>query len=507
MKKNHSIPLVSPANMSNTNAISNSNSNLEAPIKKRFFGTDGIRGQVGINPITPDFMLKLANATGNILRKNFPGKKPTVLIAKDTRVSGYMLESALQAGFCASGVDVILCGPLPTAGAAYLTRALRLQLGVVISASHNPYMDNGIKFFSENGDKFSDVLELQIEAALEQPLLCETQQLGKVKRLEDAIGRYVEFCKSTFNGANLKGMRLVVDCANGAAYQVAPLILHELGAEVISIHHQPNGYNINVECGATHCDSLQTAVLQYRADLGIALDGDADRVQIVDAEGKLYTGDELLFLLAKYYQQHYQQTLNAHKTQGVVGTLMTNLGIEQALKNHGINFIRANVGDRYVLEQLKKNEYWLGAEGSGHIITLDKHSTGDGMIAALQVLAAIQTLGPLPEFFKQQQVHIHQQVLLNVNLPYKLDWQTLPNFSAHVAKHQQASLENLDYRILIRNSGTEPKLRIMVESLSKTKAQSLAQEFVDLCKQDLQDLQTIQKLQTAPSLEKSHTNS
>ncbi len=429
---------------------------------RKYFGTDGIRGKVGIDPITPDFMLRLAHATGRILRQTYD--KPKVLIAKDTRVSGYMFESALEAGFCSAGVDVILCGPLPTPGVAYLTRALRLQLGVVISASHNPFDDNGIKFFCTQGNKLADETELAIEAMLAQNMMCEQLRPGKVKRLDDAIGRYVEFCKSTFEHHNLHDFELYIDCAHGAAYQVAPMVFTELGAKVQAYANQPNGLNINDHCGAVHPDYLQHHMAQdmpklatSRANiLGLSLDGDADRLQVMDEQKRLYTGDELLYVLAMYYRA------KRAKINGVVGTLMTNAGVEHALKMQGIHMVRAQVGDRYVLEKLKQHDCILGAEGSGHILCLDKHSTGDAIISALQVMSAIKTLGPLADILAD--VQMHHQKLTNITLPKKIDWQSLTHFKQKVddaihAMGQQG-------RILIRNSGTEPKLRIMVEASS-----------------------------------------
>jgi phosphoglucosamine mutase len=322
--------------------------------KKKYFGTDGIRGEVGKAPIIPDFIMRLGYAAGTVLKQAAPaGERCTVLIGKDTRVSGYLLEAALEAGFSAAGVDVMLCGPMPTPGVAYLTKALRLSAGVVISASHNPYQDNGIKFFSPEGDKLSDASELAIEAALDQPLACvSSKYLGKAFRLDDATGRYIEFCKSTFPAAlNLRGLKLVVDCANGAAYQSAPNVFHELGAEVISIGVEPNGRNINDGCGATAPAALVAKVKEHQADLGIALDGDADRLQMVDSTGRLFNGDELLYVLAK------DQVEQGVQLGGVVGTLMTNAAIEHAIKALGLQFERANVGDRYVLEQLKKHQW------------------------------------------------------------------------------------------------------------------------------------------------------
>jgi phosphoglucosamine mutase len=426
--------------------------------KKKYFGTDGIRGEVGKAPIIPEFIMRLGYAAGTVLKQAAPaGERCTVLIGKDTRVSGYLLEAALEAGFSAAGVDVMLCGPMPTPGVAYLTKALRLSAGVVISASHNPYQDNGIKFFSPEGDKLSDASELAIEAALDQPLGCvSSKYLGKAFRLDDATGRYIEFCKSTFPAAlNLRGLKLVVDCANGAAYQSAPNVFHELGAEVISIGVEPNGRNINDGCGATAPAALVAKVIEHQADLGIALDGDADRLQMVDSTGRLFNGDELLYVLAK------DRVDRGLKLGGVVGTLMTNAAIEHAIKALGLQFERANVGDRYVLEQLKKQQWTLGGEGSGHLLCLDQHSTGDGTVAALQVLAAMRKQGKsLAELLYG--VNVFPQVLLNVKITSGYDWQADTKVIEAVSSIT-AQLGNAG-RVLIRVSGTEPVLRVMVEA-------------------------------------------
>jgi phosphoglucosamine mutase len=416
--------------------------------KKKYFGTDGIRGEVGKAPIIPDFIMRLGYAAGTVLKQAAPaGERCTVLIGKDTRVSGYLLEAALESGFSAAGVDVMLCGPMPTPGVAYLTKALRLSAGVVISASHNPYQDNGIKFFSPEGDKLSDASELAIEAALDQPLGCvSSKYLGKAFRLDDATGRYIEFCKSTFPAAlNLRGLKMVVDCANGAAYQSAPNVFHELGAEVISIGVEPNGRNINDGCGATAPAALVAKVKEHQADLGIALDGDADRLQMVDSTGRLFNGDELLYVLAK------DRVEQGVQLGGVVGTLMTNAAIEQAIKALGLQFERANVGDRYVLEQLKKYQWTLGGEGSGHLLCLDQHSTGDGTVAALQVLAAMRKQGKsLAELLHG--VNVFPQVLLNVKVASGYDWQADTKV-VEVVNSITAELGNAG-RVLIRASGT-----------------------------------------------------
>lgn len=443
-------------------------------MKKQYFGTDGIRGEVGKFPIVPELMTRLGYAAGIVLSRNTKaGERCKVLIGKDTRISGYLLEAALEAGFAAAGVDVMLCGPMPTPGVAYLTKALRLSAGVVISASHNPYQDNGIKFFSANGDKLDDDFELAIEAELEKPMGCvSAEELGKAFRLDDAAGRYIEFCKSTFPGdLNLKGLKLVVDCANGAAYHTAPHVFHELGAEVIPIGVHPDGRNINDGCGATAPAALIAKVKAEGADLGIALDGDADRLQMVDASGRLFNGDELLYVLAK------DRLDRGQKIGGVVGTLMTNLAVEQALKNLGIGFERANVGDRYVLELLKQKSWIIGGEGSGHLLCLDQHSTGDGTIAALQILAAMsQNKKSLAQLLDK--VQIFPQVLLNVKFKPGYDWKQDQALKQQITE-VESNLRNIG-RVLIRASGTEPLLRIMVESEDAELAMRSAQSIADL---------------------------
>jgi phosphoglucosamine mutase len=440
--------------------------------KKKYFGTDGIRGEVGKAPIIPDFIMRLGYAAGTVLKQAAPaGERCTVLIGKDTRVSGYLLEAALEAGFSAAGVDVMLCGPMPTPGVAYLTKALRLSAGVVISASHNLYQDNGIKFFSPEGDKLSDASELAIETALDQPLSCvSSEYLGKAFRLDDATGRYIEFCKSTFPAAlNLRGLKIIVDCANGAAYQSAPNVFNELGAEVISIGVEPNGRNINDGCGATAPAALVAKVKEHQADLGIALDGDADRLQMVDSTGRLFNGDELLYVLAK------DRVEQGVQLGGVVGTLMTNAAIEQAIRGLGLQFKRANVGDRYVLEQLKKHQWTLGGEGSGHLLCLDQHSTGDGTVAALQVLAAMRKQGKsLAELLDG--VNVFPQVLLNVKVAPGYDWQA-DSKVVEAVNSITAQLGNAG-RVLIRASGTEPVLRVMVEAKELEQAKSCAKTIV-----------------------------
>lgn len=435
---------------------------------RQYFGTDGIRGTVGQPPITPDFVLRLAHAVGRVLKKT--EKRPTVLIGKDTRISGYMLESALESGFNSAGVDVVLLGPLPTPGVAYLTRAQRASLGVVISASHNAFPDNGIKFFSAQGTKLSDEWELAVEAALEEaPVWADSAQLGKARRLSDAAGRYIEFCKSTFaHDLSLRGLKLVVDAAHGAAYQVAPNVFHELGAEVSSIGCAPDGLNINQGVGATHPQALIDAVKAKGADYGIALDGDADRLQLVDANGRLFNGDELLYLMVR------ERVARGEKPQGVVGTLMTNKAVEVALRRQGIEFVRAKVGDRYVLEELEKRGWLLGGEGSGHLLALDRHTTGDGIVSALQVLQACQRSGKtVGELLAD--VTLFPQTLINVRLREGQDWQSN---AALKTETQRAEAELGDAgRVLIRASGTEPLVRVMVEARDAAQAEACARRL------------------------------
>lgn len=440
-------------------------------MSRKYFGTDGIRGTVGQFPITPDFVLRLAHAVGRVLKQS--ESRPTVLIGKDTRISGYMLESALESGFNSAGVDVVLLGPLPTPGVAYLTRAQRASLGVVISASHNPFADNGIKFFSAQGTKLSDEWELAVETVLEEPpQWVDSATLGKTRRLYDAAGRYIEFCKSTFpHHLTLKGMKIVVDAAHGAAYHIAPKVFHELGAEVISIGCTPNGLNINHQVGATHTEALVESVKENHADLGIALDGDADRLQIVDANGTLYNGDELLYLLAD------DRITRGKMVSGVVGTLMTNMAVEIALKKRGVHFVRTKVGDRYVLEELEKNHWFLGGESSGHLLVLDKHTTGDGLVSSLQVLEALKRSG---KSLAQQLggLTLFPQTLLNVRLDASQaghDWKNNAKL-AQVTREVEEELGNAG-RVLIRASGTEPLLRIMVEAQDAQRAQNGAERI------------------------------
>lgn len=435
---------------------------------RQFFGTDGIRGTVGHSPITADFVLKLAHAVGRVLKRT--EAKPTVLIGKDTRISGYMLESALESGFNSAGVDVVLLGPLPTPGVAYLTRTQRASLGVVISASHNPFDDNGIKFFSAQGTKLPDAWELDVEAMVaEAPVWVDSTNLGRSRRLEDVAGRYIEFCKSTFsNNLTLRGLRIVVDGANGAAYNIAPKVFHELGAEVISIACAPDGLNINKACGATHPEALIDAVKAHRADFGVALDGDADRLQLVDAQGRLFNGDELLYLMA-------DDRLCRHEAvPGVVGTLMTNMAVEVALKARGVAFVRAKVGDRYVLEELEKNHWLLGGEGSGHLLALDKHTTGDGLISALQVLqTSVRSGKSLATLLSD--VVLFPQTLINIRLKPGQDWQASPNLESETRAVETELGQS--GRVLIRASGTEPLVRVMVEARDGALAKACAQRI------------------------------
>jgi phosphoglucosamine mutase len=445
-------------------------------MSKKYFGTDGIRGRVGEYPITPDFVMRLGYAAGKVLtsaKSNLAkGARPAVLIGKDTRISGYMLEAALEAGLSAAGVDVLLTGPMPTPAVAYLTRALRAQAGIVISASHNPYYDNGIKFFSSTGTKLPDDIEHAIETELDKPVLVmESVDLGKARRIDDAAGRYVEFCKSTFpNDLDLRGLKIVLDCAHGATYHVAPDVFHELGAEVIAIGNKPDGLNINKDVGSTHPQALQQAVVKEKADLGIAFDGDGDRVMMVDAEGNLLDGDQLLYIIA--LGLYAKGKLKG----GVAGTLMTNLALEHALQKHQIPFARAKVGDRYVLELLNEKNWKLGGENSGHILTLDKHTSGDAVIAALQVLHVLKLSGKtIGELGKQ--LTLYPQVLINVTTKSKLDLETAQIQDA--VKKAEATLNGMG-RVLLRASGTEPKIRVMVEGQDNKLVQKLAEEIAEV---------------------------
>ncbi|MGL1832693.1 phosphoglucosamine mutase [Rhodocyclaceae bacterium SMB388] len=436
---------------------------------RKYFGTDGVRGLVGEAPITPEFVMRLGYAAGLALvrRENLPhGERPAVLIGKDTRISGYMLEAALESGFAAAGVDVMLAGPVPTPAVAYLTRALRLQAGVVISASHNPFYDNGIKFFSAEGAKLPDSVEIEIEEHVDQPMGCvESTKLGKARRIEDAAGRYIEFCKSTFpNELDLRGMKIALDCAHGAAYHIAPSVFHELGAEVHSVGVEPDGLNINDGVGATRPESLRNAVLASGADIGIALDGDGDRLVMVDAAGEIYDGDKLLYVIAA--DRKAQGRLD-----GVVGTLMSNLGFEHAIGRLGVPFDRAKVGDRYVLELLQSRGWRLGGENSGHIICLDWHTTGDAIVSALQVLSALkrhrQTLADACG-----DLVFYPQKLVNVRLASGFDWRADPAIDA--ATRVAVSELGDSGRVLLRPSGTEPLLRVMVEGRDASQVGRLA---------------------------------
>jgi phosphoglucosamine mutase len=446
---------------------------------RQYFGTDGIRGTVGQAPITPDFVMRLAHAVGRVLKKT--EARPTVLIGKDTRISGYMLESALESGFNSAGVDVVLMGPLPTPGVAYLTRTLRASLGVVISASHNPFADNGIKFFSAKGTKLSDEWELAVEAELEQPpVWAASADLGRSRRLDDASGRYIEFCKSTFsNDLTLRGLKIVVDGAHGAAYLVAPKVFHELGAEVISIGCAPDGLNINHEVGATHPQALVAAVKAHGAHYGVALDGDADRLQLVDADGRLFNGDEILYLMVKERLSRggtSESKRSGETVPGVVGTLMTNMAVELALRARAVELVRAKVGDRYVLEELEKRGWLLGGEGSGHLLALDKHTTGDGIVSALQVLQACVRSGKsLAELLSD--VTLFPQVLINVRLKPGQDWKSNARMEQET-RAVEAELGDTG-RVLIRASGTEPLVRVMVEARDAVQAKVCAQRIAD----------------------------
>jgi phosphoglucosamine mutase len=437
---------------------------------RKYFGTDGIRGTVGQAPITPDFVLRLAHAVGRVLKQS--EARPTVLIGKDTRISGYMLESALESGFNSAGVDVVLLGPVPTPAVAYLTRAQRASLGVVISASHNAFADNGIKFFSALGNKLPDAWEQAVEVALEEaPVWADSANLGKTRRMDDAAGRYIEFCKSTCSHLfTLKGLKIVVDGANGAAYHIAPDVFHELGAEVVCIGCTPDGLNINKGVGATHPQALVAAVREHGAHYGVALDGDADRLQMVDASGRLFNGDELLYLIAA------DRISRDVDVPGVVGTLMTNMAVEVAFKRKGVKFVRAKVGDRYVLEELERHGWVLGGEGSGHILVLDRHTTGDGLVSALQVLHACVDSGKTMAQLLAD-VTLFPQTLINVRLRPGQDWKT----NTELADETRAVETELGEsgRVLIRASGTEPLLRIMVEARDAAQAQSCAQRLVD----------------------------
>lgn len=445
---------------------------------RKYFGTDGVRGRVGTSPIAPDFVMRLGYAAGKVLVEDAAsrgalkaGVRPAVLIGKDTRISGYMLEASLEAGFSAAGVDVCLVGPMPTPAVAYLTRALRLQAGIVISASHNPYYDNGIKFFSAQGTKLDDALEAKIEAGIDIPMGCvPSAELGRARRIDDAAGRYIEFCKSTFpNEHDLRGLKIVVDCAHGAAYHIAPHVFHELGAEVSAIGAEPNGLNINKEVGATSTRALSSAVLAQQADIGIALDGDADRLIMVDAEGRTYDGDQLLFAVVRSRLRH-------GPVAGVAGTLMSNLALEHALAGLNVPFARANVGDRYVMEMLTEKGWLFGGENSGHILCLDRHTTGDGIISALQVLNALREEGgDLGSLLGR--LTLYPQELINVPFAKGFSWSDHPAILA-ARQAVESSLKG-EGRVLLRASGTEPLLRVMVEGRDAERVRSAAETLAE----------------------------
>ncbi|MBE0439914.1 MAG: phosphoglucosamine mutase [Gammaproteobacteria bacterium] len=439
---------------------------------RRYFGTDGIRGRVGDGPINPDFVLKLGWAIGRVFAKEGHSK---VLIGKDTRISGYMFESALQAGLSAAGVDVYLLGPMPTPAIAYLTRTFHAQAGIVISASHNPYHDNGIKFFSGEGTKLPEKIELEIEAMMDKPLVTvESAKLGKAHRVADAAGRYIEFCKSTVDSKiDLAGLKIVVDCANGATYHIAPDVFRELGADVVVMGAEPDGLNINQNCGSTEPRLLQAAVLENQADLGLALDGDGDRIIMVDHRGELVDGDEILFIIAR------AQKNAGHGQSAIVGTQMSNLGLEQALDKLGMQLHRAKVGDRYVMEMMRQQGGLVGGEASGHIICLDKTSTGDGIVAALQVLAEVQSSGhSLHEL--RSAVTKYPQTLVNVRINKMVEFRSNPAI-ANAVKAVEAELGD-EGRVLLRPSGTEPVIRVMVEGKDATLTNQLANQLAETIK-------------------------
>lgn len=441
-------------------------------IRRKYFGTDGVRGEVGGPVINAEFALRLGYAAGRVLAREHAvrgGTRPQVVIGKDTRISGYMLESALEAGLSAAGIDVLLAGPVPTPAVAYLTRALRLVAGIVISASHNPYQDNGIKFFSAQGMKLPDEIEADIEAALDEPLGCVSSEgLGRARRMGDAQGRYIEFCKSTFpNDLDLNGMSIVIDAAHGAAYNIAPHVFRELGAEVHAIGVHPDGFNINKGVGALHPELLAKEVKARGAQLGIALDGDADRLQMVDGDGRIYNGDELMYAIVR-------ERMQRGKVEGVVGTLMTNFGFEHEMKRLGVGFDRANVGDRYVLEQMQSRGWLYGGESSGHLLCLDCHSTGDGIVAALQVLTALRRNSvSMADWVRD--LRMYPQKMINVPLTPGLDWKTHAGLTS-AREAVEAELKGRG-RILIRASGTEPKLRLMVEAEDEALAVASAEKL------------------------------
>jgi phosphoglucosamine mutase len=442
--------------------------------KRRYFGTDGVRGRMGDEPITPGTMLKLGWAAGRVLGQA-TADHARILIGKDTRVSGYLLESALEAGLSAAGVDIYLLGPMPTPGIAYLTRTSRARAGIVISASHNPYEDNGIKFFSSEGTKLPDAVELAIEEAMGQPLqTVAPAQLGKAHRFQDAAGRYIEFCKSTFpHRLNLEGLKIVVDCANGAAYDIAPHVFAELGAQVIAVSNEPDGFNINRDCGSTHPRHLQKHVVENNADLGIALDGDGDRVLLVDAQGQVVDGDQILYIIA-------MSRLGSQRLRGgVVGTLMSNLGLEQSLREKNVPFRRAQVGDRYVMALLQQEGWEIGGETSGHILCLDKTTTGDGIVSALEVIAVMAQSGRSLAELKDG-MPIYPQVMINVRMARKFDVKGSTEISAAVQAAEQ-ELGNRG-RVVLRASGTEPVVRVMIEGQDPAQVERLTRALADTVK-------------------------
>lgn len=446
-------------------------------MKRKYFGTDGIRGRVGEDPITADFILKLGWAAGKVLTKYAEGKKNRVIIGKDTRVSGYMFESALEAGLIAAGVDVDLLGPMPTPAIAYLTRTFRAAAGIVISASHNPVEDNGIKFFAADGYKLPDEIELEIEALIAQPLITNgSNSLGKARRIHDASGRYVEFCKGALPlGFNLSGVKVALDCANGATYNTAPRVFKELGASVVTIGNAPDGFNINRECGSTHMQALQEVVQQEQADVGIALDGDGDRVLFVDSNGEIVDGDELLYVIAQHRHSH-------NNCNGVVGTQMSNLGLELALSEMNIPFERAKVGDRYVVEALKANDWVLGGESSGHILCGELNTTGDGIVSALQVMRALADANKTLAQLKSEMTKF-PQMMINVKLPKRVDISQNLQINQVVAEAEK----QLDGRgrVLLRPSGTEPVIRVMVEGEDSVLVNNLVNQIADVVRQQV----------------------
>ena len=441
---------------------------------KKYFGTDGIRGTVGKGAITPDFMLKLGWAAGQVLGE----KGGKVLIGKDTRISGYMFEASLEAGLSAAGMDTLLLGPVPTPAVSYLTRTFAAQAGIVISASHNPFHDNGVKFFGPDGKKLNDELEAEIERLVDQPIVvADPAQLGKARRINDAIGRYIEFCKSTYTAdQSLAGLRIVLDCAHGAGYKIGPAVFRELGAEVFTIGNEPDGLNINKDVGSTHPEALQAAVKQHRADLGVALDGDADRVVMVDHQGSVVDGDQILFIIARHL-------LDQGRLQGgVVGTLMSNLGLELSLKELDVPFARANVGDRYVVAEMVSRNWGLGGESSGHVVCGHATGTGDGIVTALQVVSAMRTTGKsLAEMAGVMQ--LYPQRLINVRVDEKVDLSTQAEIQSAVESAEAAMGER--GRVLLRPSGTEPLIRVMVEADDPAMANDHAQAIAKVVESEL----------------------